>query len=51
MSNINCTESNCVFMEDGKCMLNTVTRITYSKTANPPPCPYFKTDSGQMSVT
>lgn len=51
MSNINCTESDCVFMEDGKCMLNTVPRIASAQTAKPLPCPYFKADSGQTSIT
>lgn len=30
MSNINCSSSSCVYMNDGKCSLNTVTKINYT---------------------
>lgn len=30
MSNINCSSSSCVYMNDGKCNLNMVTKISYT---------------------
>lgn len=48
MLNINCSSSDCIYMRDGKCCLDTVTENTKRKTdtddksrENPNPCPYY----------
>ncbi|MBS6837658.1 hypothetical protein [Monoglobus pectinilyticus] len=48
MSNINCTNSDCKFMSDGKCCLNTVPKARASKNKTEQnkadinsDCPYF----------
>lgn len=42
MSNINCTESGCEFMEDGKCTLSMITRAGTENAA----CPYYREGTG-----
>lgn len=50
MSNINCSSSECAFMYDGKCCLDTITENTEKLTGEtaelcesgaPKPCPYY----------
>ena len=41
MSNINCSESGCTFMEDGKCTLTVITPTTERKDNNSA-CPYYQ---------